>query len=101
MKEILEQMAEIVHLSPARQAQIYFSVEADAARGTFSVNTATDYFLEERSGPRDDTTKIAEAAFHLGLAMGSLEEWLRDERINYTLEETFKGGYPRVKVTLV
>jgi len=101
MKEILEQMAEIVHLSPARQAQIYFNVELDVGRGTFSINTATDYFLEERSGPRDDTTKIAEAAFHLGLAIGSLEEWLLDERINYTLEETFKGGYPRVKVILL
>jgi len=33
--------------------------------------------------------------------MGSLEEWLRDERINYNLEEVFKGGYPRVKVTLI
>jgi hypothetical protein len=101
MKQILQQMVEIVHLSPARQAQIYFKVEADAIRGTLSVNTATDYFLEERSGPRDDSTKIAEAAFHLGLAIGSLEEWLRDERINYNLEETFKGGYPRVKVTLI
>jgi len=101
MKEILQQMVEIIHLSPARQAQIYFKVEADVSRGTLSINTATDYFLENRSGPRDDGTKIAEAAFHLGLAMGCLEEWLRDERINYNLDEMFKGGYPRVKVTLL
>lgn len=94
-------MIEVIHLSPARQAQIYFNVEADAARGTLMITTATDHFLEERSGPRDDETKIAEAAFHLGLALGSLEEWMYDERINFTLDETFKGGYPRVKVTLL
>lgn len=101
MKEILEQMVEVIHLSPARQAQIYFNVEVDAARGTCLITTATDHFLEERSGPRDDGTKLAEAAFHLGLAVGSLEEWLYDERINYSLEETFKGGYPRTKVTIL
>jgi len=64
MKEILQQMVEIIHLCPSRQAQIYFKVEADVARGTLSVNTATDYFLEDRSGARDDATKISEAAFH-------------------------------------
>lgn len=101
MKQILEQMVEIVHLSPARQAQIYFKVEADVPRGTLSVDTATDYFLENRTGIRDDFTKMVEASFHLGLAIGSLEEWLRDERINYNLEEKFKGGYPRVKVILL
>lgn len=100
MKEILEQMIEVVHLSPARQAQIYFNVEADMVQGTLLVNTATDNFLDERTGVRDDSIKLAEACLHLGLAIGSLEEWLRDERINYTLEETFKGKYPRVKVTL-
>lgn len=101
MREILEQMAEVVHLSPARQAQIYFNVEINVSRGTFIINTATDHFLENRSGPRDNVTKIAEAAFHLGLAVGSLEEWLHDERINYTLEESFNSGYPRTKVTLL
>ena len=101
MKEILEQMADIVHLSPARQAQIYFKVNVDVAQGTFLVSTSTEHFLEERSGARVDNIKISEASFHLGLAIGSLEEWLKDSNIKYSLEEQFEDRYPKVKVTLI
>lgn len=101
MNDILQEMIEIIRLSPSRQKQIYFNVTADLNQKTLLLNSIIEHFLKNRTGDKDADYLIEEANFHLGLAIGSLEEWLRDERINYTLNENFNNKLGSVKITLL
>ena len=101
MNDILQEMIEIIRLSPSRQKQIYFNATADLNQKTLLLDSTIEHFLKNRTGDKDTDYLIEEANFHLGLAIGSLEEWLRDERINYTLNENFDNKLGSVKVTLL
>jgi hypothetical protein len=100
MKETLLQMADIIHLSPARQAQIYFTVQVNVPEKSLKLTTASSMFLERRSGIQPSRIVLAEATFHAGLAISCLEEWLKDQEIAYSIKEQFVAGHMVAKVTL-
>lgn len=100
MKEILLQMADIIHLSPARQSQIYFTIELNIPENYLKLDTAASMFLENRSGIQPTNIILAEATFHAGLAIGGLEEWLKDQAIEYSIDEKFEKEYISVKIIL-
>jgi hypothetical protein len=101
MKETLLQMADIIHLSPARQAQIYFTVQLNVPEKSLRLTTSSSMFLESRSGVQPTHIVLAEATFHAGMAVSCLEEWLKDQDIKYSMDEKFEEGHLIAKVTLL
>lgn len=100
MKEILMKMADIIHLSPARQSQIYFTVQVNVPEKSLKLTTSSLMFKESKSGIQPSRIVLAEATLHAGIAISCLEEWLNDNEIEYSIEEKFKVGYFITKVTL-
>jgi hypothetical protein len=102
MKEILNDLIDIIHLSPSRQAQIYFDAEIDLSKKTITFVTSTEYYLKSRtgSGIRLPIGIIAESSFHIGLVVGCLEEWLTDNNIKYILDEKYTSNFIETKVIL-
>ena len=93
-------MADVIHLSPSRQGQIYFTVQINVPENSLRLTTSSFMFKESKSGIQPSRIVLAEATLHAGIAISCLEEWLNDNNIKYDIEEKFKAGYIIVKVTL-
>jgi hypothetical protein len=100
MKETLMQMADVIHLSPARQSQIYFTVQINVPEKSLKLTTSASMFLQGRSGVQPSNIVLSESMIHAGMAISCLEEWLNDQKIEYSIEEKFKAGHIIAKVIL-
>ena len=78
-KSKYQSMVDILLLAPARQAQTYYNIIVDTASKSITINPTLEYFLTDRTGAAGEKrlqALMTEAEFHIGLAVGCLENWL-------------------------
>ena len=84
---LIDQIAEIVHLAPARQNQVCFKL--DLAQGKDRADcifTPTlEFFDRDRTAFLDPDMLYGTALFHTGLAVGELCYWLNEQGLTHTV----------------
>jgi hypothetical protein len=88
-KTKLHEMLRIINLSPARQSQIYFDIIVSLSKQSITLIPTTKYFDSSKSKFIEDL-RLRESEFHIGLAVGGLEVWLKENNISYEREDIFK-----------
>ena len=88
-KSKLEEMLSIINMSPARQSQIYFDIVVSIHNTSVTLIPTTKYFDSTRS-KFVDNLRFREAEFHVGLAIGCFEVWLKENNISYERNDIFK-----------
>ncbi len=87
-KSRLQEMLEIINLSPARQSQIYFDIIVSRSNQSITINPTTKYFDSSKTKFADEP-RLREAEFHVGLAVGCFEMWLNENNIDYERLDVF------------
>lgn len=84
---LVDQLKEIIHLTPARQNQVCYQVAITESQQAIKCRfTPTiDHFDSSRTAFTDPDLLYSSAMFHTGLAVGQLETWLRERSVNYTV----------------
>lgn len=92
-RQIIKQtIADIIHLTPARQAEVCYSVtisDQDSKNILISLKPTLDYLSWSRIGSKDRKALYESMVFHAGLAVGNLTSWLEEEKMSYTVSKTF------------
>ena len=87
---LIDQLAEIIHLAPARQNQVCFKVDlAQGQNKAIATFTPTlDFFDRSRTAFLDPEMLYGTALFHTGLAVGELCYWLDEQGLSHQVERT-------------
>lgn len=82
---LADEIAELIHHTPARQNQVCYRVKIRATQGGLNCRfTPTiDHFDQDRTAFTDPDLLYSSAVFHTGLAVGLLEHWLRQQGRTY------------------
>jgi hypothetical protein len=92
-KQLLKQnMAAVIHLTPARQAEICYRVhisDLDSERILVTLTPSLDNLTWTRIGDKNRESLYASMVFHTGLALGNLTEWLDQSAISYSVSRSF------------
>ncbi len=85
-----EQIAEIIHHSPARQNQVCYRVKIQPRLGGVNCRfTPTiDHFDQGRTAFTDPDLLYSSALFHTGLTVGLLEHWLQAQGLTYRVNRS-------------
>jgi len=89
---IKQTIAEVIHLTPARQAEACYSVTILDQNETgilVSLRPTLDNLTGTRIGSKDRKALYESMVFHTGLALGNLTAWLEEHKISYTVSKTF------------
>jgi len=85
-------IAEVIHLTPARQAEACYSVDIsdkDSKHILISLKPSLEHLTWTRIGSKDRKDLYESMVFHTGLALGNLTAWLDHETMSYTVERSF------------
>lgn len=85
-------IAEIIHLTPARQAEACYSVtisEKDHDKISVQLQPSLQHLTWTRIGSRNRKDLYESMVFHTGLALGNLTVWLEEQDIHYSVSRTF------------
>lgn len=85
-------IAQVIHLTPARQAEICYSVNIQDHTNTVILVTLTPSLLHmtgSRIGDRNINDLYASAVMHTGLAVGNLSEFLDQAGLTYSIDRYF------------
>jgi hypothetical protein len=87
---LIDQIAEIVHLAPARQNQVCFKLAlAQGKDRADCIFTPTlEFFDRDRTAFLDPDMLYGTALFHTGLAVGELCYWLDEQGMSYHIDES-------------
>ncbi|NBP59219.1 hypothetical protein EBU71_22230, partial [bacterium] len=83
-QKIKNTIAEVIHLTPARQAEVCYKVniyDKDNEQIMVTLEPSLDYLTGTRIGSKDRKDLYESMIFHSGLALGNLVEWLDDSLI--------------------
>ena len=89
---IKQTMANVIHLTPARQAEICYQVaisDRDNEHISVVLTPSLDNFTWTRIGEKNRDSLYESMVFHTGLALGNLTEWLDQSAIRYTVSRSF------------
>ena len=81
-------LKEIIHLTPARQAQVCYQVNISDLTSTqilVHMKPSLDYLTWTRIGSKNRTLLYNSMIFHTGLAVGNITAWLDRQNITYSL----------------
>ena len=104
-KQLLKHtMAQVIHLTPSRQAEICYRVaisDSDSTHVRVTLTPSLDNFTWTRIGDKNRQSLYESMVFHTGLALGNLTEWLDQAAIGYTVSRSFppvpQGGNRRAQ----
>ena len=85
-------MAQVIHMTPARQAEICYRVQIsdlDSDRVSVTLTPSLDNLTGTRIGDRNRANLYESMVFHTGLAVGNLTEWLDQLAITYSVSRSF------------
>jgi hypothetical protein len=92
-RQLLKQtMASVIHMTPARQAEICYRVriaDLDSSRISVTLTPSLDNLTGTRIGDRNRESLYESMVFHTGLAVGNLTEWLDQSAIAYSVSRSF------------
>jgi hypothetical protein len=89
---IKQTIADVIHLTPARQAEACYSVrisDQDSTGILVSLRPTLDHLTWTRIGSKDRKALYESMVFHAGLALGNLTTWLDEHKITYTVSRSF------------
>lgn len=91
-QQIKNAIAEVIHLTPARQAEACYRVTI-SDRGTEQILVrlvpSLDHLTWTRIGSKDRKDLYESMVFHTGLALGNLRAWLDEFPMPYTIARNF------------
>lgn len=93
-QKIKNTIAEVIHLTPARQAEVCYKVniyDKDNEQIMVTLEPSLDYLTGTRIGSKDRKDLYESMIFHSGLALGNLVEWLDDSLIKYSVIRNFSN----------
>ena len=85
-------IAEVIHLTPARQAEACYSVDIsdqDHEHVLVSLKPSLEHLTWTRIGSKDRKDLYESMVFHTGLALGNLTAWLDEAAMSYTVKRNF------------
>lgn len=85
-------IADIIHLTPARQAEACYSVQISDTPDKnilVSLTPSLEHLTWSRIGSKDRKDLYESMVFHTGLALGNLTAWLEQQDINYSVSRSF------------
>jgi hypothetical protein len=91
-QQLKQTMAEVIHLTPARQAEICYRVsisDRDSSHIAVALTPSLDNLTGTRIGDRNRESLYESMVFHTGLAVGNLTAWLDQMAISYTVSRSF------------
>jgi hypothetical protein len=89
---IKQTIADVIHLTPARQAEACYTVavsDRDSTGILVTIQPTLDHLTWTRIGSKDRKALYESMVFHSGLALGNLTAWLDEQDISYTVSKTF------------
>lgn len=81
-------IAQVIHLTPARQAEACYSVhilDKDENHILVKLQPSLDHLTWKRIGSNDRKALYESMVFHTGLAVGNLINWLEEHHLSYTI----------------
>lgn len=93
MNEILTELNEVLKRSPARFLKTYFRADLSAISSStikVEISSTLDFFGNRVVSPfpnyQEDNQKLIEKWHAAGIAIGSIEYYLTDKKLNYSTE---------------
>lgn len=88
--ELKHAIAQITHLTPARQAELFYTVTITGSDHIAVIITPTLSLLTHaRIGHQDVDNLWCSAVLHVGMAVGNITEWLDQMDLRYTVTATW------------
>jgi hypothetical protein len=85
----VKDLIRVIHLTPARQNQICFRADIKQHPGSVAVTLkpTMDFFDQARTVYNDNDALYSSMVFHTGMAVGSIEQWCRDQGLTYERQD--------------